>query len=439
MTEEAVASIYATAVANEDLTLFEGRMILTWGQETCEGSGWVRWAWSPSPWVIFSFSPDAEGPIDLPHEGVKLELVDRARSAPVVRTRVLHVGIPGQVTVEGVFTGEVLVDSPAPVEAVTFHVANFPPYLGEWVRRDHGASSTRLTARLDNYVVHLDDARFGDVMSGPWYGFAITHVGRITRTDGKPVRFEDLPRLQESLTWWLSLLRAERTAPILLVGCHENRRVWELWRSAVVQPWSGRRTWMPQFPVAGVDSLDECGRLLSAIAQLGEPTAAVYRALDWYTQSVSSSNPATTAVLAQAGLELLAWLRLVHGLGVGEGYERMPFADALRVALGFASIGRALPESFPAIDVAPRDKPAKPMDGPGLITEMRNAAVHPKPGRWDDDLRVAFEGGQLAIRYLELLMLHRLGYQGATVDRRGQSLAGDAVPWASSALSRPSD
>ena len=75
------------------------------------------------------------------------------------------------------------------------------------------------------------------------------------------------------------------------------------------------------------------------------------------------------------------------------------------------------------------------LDGPDMVTQIRNRLVHPKAAqervyRLDGLLA---EVWLLARHYLVLLILHSLGYQGSYRDlRKLRRLAGDVdkVPWA---------
>lgn len=69
------------------------------------------------------------------------------------------------------------------------------------------------------------------------------------------------------------------------------------------------------------------------------------------------------------------------------------------------------------------------VDGPGTVTEIRNATVHPKRKERFDDPHVMVQGGLLAIHYLELLILHRSGYQGRAMDRTDFDKPALTVSW----------
>jgi hypothetical protein len=153
---------------------------------------------------------------------------------------------------------------------------------------------------------------------------------------------------------------------------------------------------------------------------------AIKHAIDWYTESLTSRHQATIIISAQAGLELMSWLRLVYDGGLSEtGFNGLTAADQLRLALEFAHVPLTVPSSLLKLSAAAKEAQA---DGPGAITEIRNGLVHPKAKQHFTDYLAVFEGGRLAIHFLQLLLLHRLNYVGQILDwTTGTS---SLVPWA---------
>lgn len=261
------------------------------------------------------------------------------------------------------------------------------------------------------------------------HDYGLTHVGRVRRLDGQAIAFEAVPKLLEQLHWWLSLIRGERTGPLLVMGVHQGQVIWESWEAPSVARWRGRYSWLPQHAGAlGPVSVDPTLQVLHDAWDNDDSRRALRRAIDWYTQSVSTAHSATRVILAQAGLELMCWLRLVRLAGMSEeGFSQMKTADKLRVTLSLADIPLGTPGTAPELFAAAQVPPI--LDGPGVVTELRNGVVHPKPqGRFGEVLS-AHQGAQLATRYLELLLLQRLGYKGYAHDRVHWGDA-EPVPWA---------
>jgi hypothetical protein len=253
-------------------------------------------------------------------------------------------------------------------------------------------------------------------------GYLVTHVGRITRLDGKPIAYEAVDRLMQETCWWLSLLRGERTGPVLVVGVNDGHEVWERWDRATVSPWHGRWSWLPEFVHDGeVFSPVTDGGLLHQLDVHwpdGTWRDATSRVIDWYNQALSSSS-LSRIIMAQAGIELMSWYSLVAPGSLSEdGFDKLAAADSLRLALRFAQVDPAVPVSLGALDAAAAGpKGRKALDGPAAITEVRNGLVHPKASGRFADPGAQYEASVLAIRYLELLVLRSLNFDGSMWDR----------------------
>ena len=68
------------------------------------------------------------------------------------------------------------------------------------------------------------------------------------------------------------------------------------------------------------------------------------------------------------------------------------------------------------------------LDGPSAIVGIRNGSIHPKARQRLMGYDVMLEGGFLAIRFLELLLLQYLGYTGLLFDRIDWH-GTEKVPW----------
>jgi hypothetical protein len=446
MPVEAITPRYTTPEPDTRVVLHEGTICLR--AEGCEvdGQGSIFLDWQPTPRVGFSvavpanFDPDwpfdpgsgsAQVEIEVP------EIAGRGQGSILRSTR--RVKSPTQ-NLFGSVSGEFLVGNPCPTEAILFNVPNFPSFLGQAITSEDGLSTWggRLSAATSAWKVDIDAVRdTGNLrrLLDADGGYAFTHVGQLSRVDGGTVPFEEVSRISETLSWWLSLLRSERTAPVLIAGVHRGEIIWEMWRTPSIARWKLRHSWLPEVlvgPALGGKEAD-VGPILESLDSMrndAELKPIVSRAIDWYTQAVESNYISTTIILAQAGLELMSWLTLGRGSGISEeSFDRFQAADALRIALRFASIDSSVPSSSHSLFAVTRKSgQATELDGPGAITAIRNSTIHPRGGERFSASDVVYEGGQVAIQYLEFLILKQLGYVGAAMNRvngTGPTL----IPW----------
>jgi hypothetical protein len=170
-------------------------------------------------------------------------------------------------------------------------------------------------------------------------------------------------------------------------------------------------------------------------AALGDQVewSGLTRAITWYTQGIESRfGPAATKVIfAQAGLELMSWMRLVKDEVLdADGFRKLDAADALRLALELIGVQRDVPSAADELFAATRatSKGLKELDGPATITEIRNGSLHPEEKQRLSTGVVINQGAALASRYLELLLLRRLGYAGQ-IRNRATDFGPEPAPW----------
>jgi hypothetical protein len=443
MYDAAISPRYGTSHPNTSIALYEGRVRLSGAEGSVEGNGSIQFRWQPVPRLGFSVVLPSEPAVVLggPLGEVTVEMVDPAgKGAGVVLGQSVHVEKDSwSRTVTGVISGEFVVGSPTATDTVVFHLPNVPSYMGTNVEEGGALWAGRLTTSTSDWRIDIDSVGdYADLQRNlaEQGGYGITHVGKVTRNDGRPVAFKAIEKFLQILPWWLTLIRSERTAPMLVVGIHEGKAIWEIWRTPTIAPWLGRRSWLPQVlfePTKGADAVD-LGSILQALIDAFNDEKlwrSLGRAIDWFSESVQSSHLATTVIFAQAGLELMSWLRLVgDGVIDEDAFKKLDAADALRLTLHLTSIELGIPMEAQQLYQATRRQPGgvAELDGPGALVEIRNGTIHPKAKLRLEDNGVMLAGGFLATRYLELLLLNRLEYSGYTFDR----LVGgypDRVPW----------
>jgi len=120
-----------------------------------------------------------------------------------------------------------------------------------------------------------------------------------------------------------------------------------------------------------------------------------------------------------AAIEYLSWVDEVLGGRLTEHKWRYKKSSAQRIRrlLDRAQIPVAINvKRTPSLAAFAED--ADLTDGPAVIAEIRDAVTHPKDRRrlYGVDNPIV-EASRLSARYLDLLILHRIGYRGYTADR----------------------
>lgn len=188
----------------------------------------------------------------------------------------------------------------------------------------------------------------------------------------------------------------------------------------------GIPSWIPQIDTSA-DGGASPGVNLSAafkgfvsLAEDPGTLVTLNRAIDWYSAALAFFGSPASIVLAQAGLELLAWRRITTEMKLSEkGRQNLDAADQLRLLLADTELSLDVPDELSELSNSR-------ISGPVAVTKARNSAVHPvdKSGLTKAQSN---EAQSLAIWYLEMLLLRMLGHDGEYWDRlRGKN---KIVPW----------
>jgi hypothetical protein len=435
--DEALTFAYADELSGSTLALYEGPLELTRDEQTESLEGEIRL--SLAPFLSFTFTLTGRvgvliSPRSTPQRvSIKFPEGEGGGGGNIWSSHVD--GEPPDIQrLNGHLDGAFLKGQKCETRELRFLVPNFTDFCGSPIPGRDDQPASRLLVESSEFEIVIDEVSELPTVLGRLAaegGYAITHQGRIRRRDFGPITFDDAMQLTETLTWWLSLLRGERTGPLLVSGVHGDVVDWELWRSPGVHSWTGPKSWLPDdLDAAVTKSLGVMFDRLDVLekAKTSEP---VHRLIDWYAQSQHGEHTGAIIVTTQAGLELAAWLSLVLDKGKDDYDKREDAWVRIKAALDEAGISHEIPTS---LDYLREDSKGTehPLNGPKVITEFRNNMIHPKMSQRQRISSPTFQLQclQLAIRFLEMLILHRLGYVGKAKDKADNDWIERDVPWA---------
>ncbi len=306
-----------------------------------------------------------------------------------------------------------------------FHIPNYHTFHGTPISREGGRTwDGRLmldSGEWDITIDRLEEWRMGgnDGLADKTatnHAHAISHIGRLTKKNGETFALQQArDDILECLRLFLSFSLGAWTAPILLTGLDESgARVACDWRAGTVDPCVWRPSWYP-WPAEG--------RILSEVWRgflrlWGEWGPGLMVCLEWYVQANTTKSPATGVVLSQTALELLFWKILGEPvLRADKAIEKIRFSDTLRLLLNTCQIKVDIPESLTCLTSAAGDR--NWADGPHVTSELRNTFVHGSKvaKAADADVDVVQEAWQLALWYIEVVLLRKMGYAGLISSR----------------------
>ena len=297
-----------------------------------------------------------------------------------------------------------------PAERVHFSVVNFYGTAGEPIRYLNSIYRGRLRARYGAYRLTFDQVHNYDEMYrslDELGGYGVTHAGLIERTDRQPADPKTINELIEALNWVLSFNAGRSVGICSIHGNDTHGGVFKQYRMPAVDSWRNEANWCP-----GVenDPEDKLGRLVESVMEkftIPHWQQTLPRLLQWYLSAKTAGFMENRLVSVHAALVKLAWKVLVEEKKIlsAQEFERFPVDMQIRRLLQFC----AIPTAFPRHTI----RVGGYADGPQLIAAYYKETLHANRRNLqalsDRDKEAIL---QLGIQYLELALLHLMGYTG---------------------------
>lgn len=436
----AIDPIYLTSSPNEPVALYEGNIDLQIKSRLSPGTGKLQLIWQPK------FS-------------IHLECT---HTPPMTDAPWIKVRLPGQQTFfdVGLYSMGIGVDSTGAygtaqgspremywavankLDCITFHIPNFLSFVGSAIvaKETEELLQARAAIQTQGWLLEIDAIGQYGILDQDRLektsGNLITHVGRISRSDGSQFTVEEGKDFLDVLYGWLSFCRGNWVAPILAVGLDSSsQQVWKHWRDWTISRSEDVPTWSNR---TNADFLEQS--LAGFHNRLLDPAwkEAIQLGIHWYIEcNRRASGLEAAIILGQTGLELLGWTYLVENLktiSIG-GFNELPAADKVRLLLAKCDIPLEIPVELRSLAKLAKTRSWK--DGPECLVALRNALIHPqaknrKSINTTSSINV-YEVWNLGSWYLELVLLRLFDYKGVYRNRLKRECTYDQalekVPW----------
>ena len=312
-----------------------------------------------------------------------------------------------------------------PTEAVrTIDADGMPKFAARWQMQAEGWE-LRIDSRPD-----LDEVLRACKQDR---SFAVTHVMEVRRLDRSTFTGQEVNELLEALQFAVSFALSRWSCPAAPVGYTEaDDLAWSVWRPLFCdQPGRGTGGWW--FEQRGEDLAQTVAGFLQHWQndKLREPlkfaaTSAIVAGESGFVEQ--------RLVTATSALEHLCWVTdVLEGDFSATSFAKGRDAgDRLRALLTGINVCCELREDrTPTLLSFAQEHELR--DGPAAVMRVRNRLVHPKDTRSIYDYKgLVAEASRLATRYLDLVVLHRIGFTGEVADRtriRGWHGETEPVPW----------
>lgn len=323
---------------------------------------------------------------------------------------------------------------------LTFNLINFPIANGKGVRGRNNPNfvwNSRLELQDDDWDITFDlieDHKAVQKELKKSDGFAVTYAGIIRRKDHQPYNSIELSRLINKLYHFISFARGANSAVFNLQGFDANEEmVWQDLSLQTTSRWSlTQHNWF-----CDQHSYEQLSNLFPKWSNLYDDELwekQIPQVLYWYFYAGRNTEGAGTdgsLIIAIAALELFSFNFLVvkTQLRTNNKFESNNLSKNISQTLSVLEIPVNLPKHPPNLyDYAIRKNW---QSGPKAIVEIRNEIVHPNRES-NPNSYVCYEALELALWYIELMILKLCEYQGIYSNRlRQPKWAGEVeyVPW----------
>jgi hypothetical protein len=429
----ALKTEYTTDEPNKEIELYQGGATLQLDpKQKVHGICRLTFQWLPSPRVAFSLTVDSGTNFSVQWNAFKPKLVlDGSSDADDCA-----ILAPGDHSLSGIVINSRTPPQGQPLAKVKFHLANWPLILGSGIRFDPPTEpiAGRIELQAEDWKITIDAVpkceSLGEKLAAI-HGYGITHVGEIQRISGKLSTLDEIDAALLALWNFLSFARGGFSAPLLRVGFNSaGERAWWDARHTVCDRWTENFGWFAHEMGA---SLQQLWPLFFCRWQDKYWQHVLRNAIWWYVASAKQSGGSDgSIILAQAGLESLAWANLIEKQRIisHDGFKKLSSADRIRVLVNAMEVNADFPPRGHLRQLAEKRKWNVPA---WALIEVRNRLVHPtKVDELDGQGDAINDAYELAVHYLELALLFTCDYQGAFTNRLTTKIRGNAepVPWA---------
>jgi hypothetical protein len=440
----ALRPAYSLEEPNQTILLYKGELEVEQQNIVTKGSGTVYLKWFPYPQVEFHMSSYNLGRIDTGEADLKLSETEGWLKVGISRINEKLNQTEHLMQVWGLTKEPIIIGSGNGLVYIKFHLTNFYKLIGScksvFIQEDSSKTTIeRVVFEAGGWRVTIDQLEtVSQILNSltAQGGYAITHVGKLERTNETPFAVDEARDFLEAFSYFLSFIRGFQVSPTLLVGYNASeQRVWEEWKLSNSDPWWSVESW-----AWGLDGKNLANTFPGFLKWWQDWGESAKLAIYWYLKSNRNvSGIEGSIILAQAALELIAWVCLVEKGSISEeDFNKKPLnttSKKINRLLEECGIPQDIPSEL--INLADFEcKLKNSNNGPYAFVEIRNSITHSAPNNRKTFVNTSsaarVEAWMLGLWYLELILLKIFNYKGSYFKRRpGHCWYGDVepVPW----------
>jgi len=316
----------------------------------------------------------------------------------------------------------------------------FPNLLPYFQIINNSPTSTKITVNTGAYTLTLQDAALPEQYKPllKERGYLLNGVVEITK-ENSPITLQEAAPLMDILTEFLSFFNGLKVKPLFITGFIEGTLSYS---KAISEPdiheFLPVHAWKPR----NVDEKDLqiAWQRFYELWQTEDDKDCLQLATHWYLESLAAKSGVEASIaLVQNSLELLCSRILVEQEHILDSVsaDRMSASSKINVLLSWAKIPNKIPDGLNELTHLAKANTLK--TGPEVIIYIRNSIVHPHSKNREKykklDIAIKRQALQLALQYVELVLLRLLGYSGYFYNRvagkeHPNFFRTERVPWA---------
>lgn len=421
---------------NESIEIYKGEFRLSLENEEILLDGLIQHIWLPRPTVIFFGESQKNHNSNriYPYLGKTIDLIFNSNILKASITSFNGNEYKG-ILESPSFFGK----SKVYVEEISFAIPNLKEI---YTQNKQGIGRIQLHNSAYEIILEKNsDYNLKQKMLAKTGGYIIHYNGRISKS-GERINIDEARVVLECFNYFLSFINGRRTSALFLNGLIDNKITWTDWTSYDMSSYQTVASWYSKkFTL----EIDELWNTFYTLWIGNNEKDYLKNAIDLYLDSNSNKLVIESCiVLTQIAFELLFNWNFIDNKILPPKTEKRDAAWKIGKLLRESKIPIDIPKTLPylkeivKINLKMANEEKNLIDtGPKAITEIRNTIIHGNKWRRENldkistDIRV--DTWILGNWYLELLLLHKLNYQGDYNNRSASMRLDEAfiekVPW----------
>jgi len=327
------------------------------------------------------------------------------------------------VIIKGIISGEAILDDISiNVDKISFSIPNLKEFMGLPVQKiddiNFYQGRNRICLENKNYIINIDKEisfkkKYEKLNSEG--GYMILYGGELTKKNGY-ISYKESQQIFECLNYFLTFINGRRTSAFFLHGTTNKKINWIDYTDQFIDIHKYSISWASK---NSVNAIMQVWKKFSTLWDKPNDREFLQYAIHWYVEANKSSAITESAIImVQTALELIYnWLVVEHKkILVGKDSRDISASNKIRLLLSIINIESSVPKEFSELL-----KISDTLDGPEIITKIRNSIVHSNEDKRKElkkiDSLAKFQALTLSIWYIELSLLYILECRGTYYNR----------------------